>query len=72
MAVPQELFQQGDVYIDYPQEEIMFRFDKASGLIYRKFYWRPAEDTVPQSSSLFMESLRYGQPTTPERYGALR
>lgn len=72
MAVPNELFSRGDVYIDFPQEEMMFRFDHASGKVYRKFYWDTTEQMIAQTSSLFTESLSYGTPVTREHYNALR
>ena len=68
MGVRNELFAAGDVYIDFPQEDVMFHFEHATGKIFRKFYWRPAEDQVDRSSSLFAESLLYGEAVGPERY----
>jgi hypothetical protein len=68
MAVPDELFTQGDVYIDYPQEDVMFHFQQGSGKVFRKFYWRPAEDEVPYSSSIFAESMTYGSVVSREDY----
>jgi hypothetical protein len=68
MAVPEELFAKGDVYIDYPQEDVMFHFERQSGKVFRKFYWRPAEDEVPYTSSIFAESMTYGTPVTRDQY----
>jgi hypothetical protein len=68
MAIPDELFGKGDVYIDFPQEEVMFYFQKETGKIFRKFYWRPSEDEVPHNSSIFVESRIYGALTTRENY----
>jgi len=33
-----ELFRKGDVYIDYPFEDMKFRFDKASNKVFVRCY----------------------------------
>lgn len=68
MAIKSELFAKGDVYIDYPQEDVMFHFDHASGKIFRKFYGSPKESEVSHSSSIFAESRIYGSPISRADY----
>jgi hypothetical protein len=74
MGVRSEAFQQGDVYIDFPQEDVMFHFVKNNGKIFRKFYNDPLEDEIQHTSTLFAEARTYGVTTTAERYarGGLR
>lgn len=68
MPVPSSIFRTDDVYIDYPQEEVMFHYIGATGVIFRRFYGADGEDQVPHSSALFRESLRYGEVTTAAVY----
>lgn len=68
MAVPSELFTKGDVYINYPQEDVMFHFQHTTGKVFRKFYWRPLEDEIPHSSTIFAESRTYGTAVDAEQY----
>lgn len=68
MAVQSEVFATGDVYIDFPQEDAMFRFDKASGRVFRRFDWDGEETEVPPSSDLFAQARIYGTVITAEMY----
>lgn len=70
MAVRDEAFTKGDVYIDFPQEEMLFRFDKASGRVFRRFAGEAAEDEVPRTMELYGEARRYGTETTAAQYFA--
>jgi hypothetical protein len=68
MGVPNEAFRSGDVFIDFPQEHVMFHFVKDTGKVFRKFYGKSSEDEIPHTSSLFAEAQIFGSLTTPERY----
>lgn len=68
MPVPHEAFSNGDVYIDYPQEQVMFHYIHETGVVFRKFYGENEEEEVPSSSELFSEARRIGFPTIAERY----
>lgn len=58
-----------DVYIDYPFEEVMFRRDKFTKNIYRKFYGEAeSEKPIPHNNRLFNDALRYGTEITLEEY----
>ncbi len=70
MPVPSAMFRDEDVYIDFLQEDVMFRYVGKSGAIFRKFYGAKDEDRVPHSSALFHEALRYGNVTTAAAYKA--
>ncbi len=60
-----------DVFIDYPYEEVMFRTEQLTGLIYRKFYGDSEfPEPIPDSNNLFNESLLYGDEITRELYEA--
>ncbi|MFB3923092.1 MAG: hypothetical protein ACE145_15325 [Terriglobia bacterium] len=58
MAVPLEAFREGhDVYIDYPFEDAMFRYEHKTGKVFRKFYGE-AEVEIEHSSELFHDAIR--------------
>ena len=68
MGIASEAFQKGDVYIDFPYEEAMFRFERATGKVYRRFYGETAEVEVDHASKLFAEACIAGQQTSAEEY----
>lgn len=73
MGIPKgERFRQSDVYIDYPFEQVMFRWDLASHQFFRKFYGESAEDEVPHDNALLNDAIRFGAETDRERYRAGR
>jgi len=68
MAVPLEVFREGhDVYIDYPFEDAMFRYEYQTGRVFRKFYGE-AEVEAGYTSNLFREAMSAGQQITAEQY----
>ncbi len=68
MAVPLEAFREGqDVYIDYPFEDAMFRYEYQTRKVFRKFYGE-AEVEVDHTSKLFHEAISGGQLITAEQY----
>ncbi len=68
MAVRLEAFREGhDVYIDYPFEDAMFRYEYQTGKVFRKFYGE-AEVEVDRTSNLFHEAISAGQQITAEKY----
>lgn len=67
MGVSHEAFLRGDVYIDYPYESVMFRFEKASGRVFRRFYGE-AEVEVPQDSRLFADARLDGTEIGADLY----
>ncbi len=68
MAVPLERFRAGDVYIDFPFEDMLFHYVNASGKLYRKFYGSDAEDELPHSSNVFHDAISAGNEITAEDY----
>jgi hypothetical protein len=68
MAVPSEAFRAGDVYIDFPQEQVMFRYDKASAEVFRRFNGEAEEEPVAYDLDLFAQARVYGAVTTREHY----
>ncbi len=69
MAVPLEAFREGrDVYIDYPFEDAMFRYEHQTCRVFRKFYGE-AEVEIDRTSNLFHEAISAGQQITAEQYG---
>ncbi len=68
MGVRLEVFREGhDVYIDYPFEDAMFRYEYQSSKVFRKFYGE-AEVEVGYTSNLFREAMSAGQQITAEQY----
>ena len=62
-----DIFQQGDVYLDYPFEEMKVRFEKSTGRVFARFYDKP-EYQVEHSSRLFHEAISAGTVITREDY----
>ena len=57
----------GDVYIDYPYEDVKFRLDKATKKLYQRWYGG-TEMEIPHSSELFHEGISSGKQITREDY----
>lgn len=68
MPVSTSKFLQGEVFIDYPQEEVMFHFDPASKRILRRFYDEDDETEIEIENQLYADAIRFGEETTAERY----
>ena len=49
-----------DYFIDYPIEEVMFRWDHEAGVAYRRFYGEAGLAAVEQADRLWNEALAYG------------
>jgi hypothetical protein len=62
-----DLFQRGDVYLDYPFEGMKFRFEKSTGRVFGRFYGH-AEVELPHSDKFFHEAISAGVVITPEEY----
>jgi len=62
-------FEVRDVFVDYDFEEVMFRWDHANQLIYRKFYGKLEDpDPIAHHSKLFNDSLLFGDEISSEQY----
>ncbi len=70
MGIPHSAFQDGNLYIEYGFEEVLFRYEKgAVGFrSFRKFYDETHEHEVPYNSELLHEAFCSGVLTTAERY----
>lgn len=62
-----ELFQKGDVYIDYPFEDRKFRFEKATKKVFVRCYGKK-EVEIDQSNEHFNEAIQSGEVITPDQY----
>jgi hypothetical protein len=58
-----------DVYIDYPFEEVMFRWHRDSKSVFRKFYGK-VEETGPveNSNRLYRDALLSGDEVSRDVY----
>ncbi len=57
----------GDVYIDFPFEDVKFRYEKTTRRVYRRFYGQPEEPVEP-TSELYHDAIRSGVRITREEY----
>ena len=62
-----DAMQRGDVYIDFAYEDAKFRWEKATGDVYRRFYGR-AEEKVARDSDLFHQAISAGRQISREEY----
>ncbi|WP_203144032.1 hypothetical protein [Marinobacter mangrovi] len=64
-----ETFKNRDVFIDYPFEEVKFRWDRIKRKIFRRFYGEPENEIpVEPNGTLFNDALLYGDEITKEEY----
>lgn len=64
-----ERFAREDIFIDYPMEEVMFRWDHVLKKIYVRFYGTQERDEpVPHDNRLFNDALLGGDEITREEY----
>ena len=68
MSVANEKFQQGDVFIDYDFEDVMFRYDFGSRRFFRRFYGDSHESEVPHDNRLLNDAIRFGNETEAVAY----
>jgi hypothetical protein len=57
----------GDLYLDFPYEDAKFRYEQASGKVFRRFYGQP-EKEIPAHSALYHEAMSAGRKTSREEY----
>ncbi|WP_179404299.1 hypothetical protein [Burkholderia guangdongensis] len=65
-----ERFNSEDVYVDYPFEEVMFRWNHLDKKTYRKFYGEDEAGPIPHDNRLYNDALRFGDEITREAYAA--
>jgi hypothetical protein len=68
VGVPSSAFSEGDVYIDFPYEEVMFHYEKKAGKLFRKFYGSSTEDEIPHNLKIYTEARIAGEQTTAAEY----
>jgi hypothetical protein len=62
-------FDERDIYVDYPLEQVMFRWDHINKVIYRKFYAESEfSEVITSSNGLFNDALRFGTEVTADDY----
>jgi hypothetical protein len=60
-------FASRDIFIDYPFEGAMFRWDHEKQRVFRRFY-REREVEIPQDSDLFTQAIIAGREITKDEY----
>jgi hypothetical protein len=68
MGIPISAFEAGDVYIDFPYEEVMFRYDSKTGKVFRRFYGDAVEKEVDLASNLYADATIAGTQITQLEY----
>lgn len=66
--VTTKAFIEGDVYIDYPYEDVKFRYDKKTQKVFRRWYGESEEMEVPYDSHLYNDAHSAGWQITREEY----
>jgi len=67
MPVQLDAFKRGDVYIDYEFEDAKFRFDKATGRVFRRFYGKEESEIKPDSD-LYNQAILSGREISRDDY----
>jgi hypothetical protein len=62
-----EAFARGDVYIDYPYEDVRVRYEHATGKAYVRYYGE-GEAEVPLTNYLFRDAMSAGKQITRDEY----
>lgn len=58
-------------FLDYPFEDVMFRWAHQTHEVYRKFYGEIEESgPVPPDNRLYRDALRFGDEVSAEQYRA--
>lgn len=64
-GVPTEAFRKGEVFIDYPFEDVAFRY--THGKAFAKPYGKP-ERPIPNDHEMYNQAILSGQQITAEEY----
>ena len=70
MGVAIERFEQGDVYITYRFEDVMFRFDASTARYFRKFHGESEEIEVAHDNRLLNDAIRFGEEIDASTYAS--
>lgn len=63
------IFDQRDIFINYPFEEVMYRWDHLRKKIYVRFYGKDESSiAIPHENRLFNDALLYGDEITFNQY----
>jgi hypothetical protein len=68
MPVSNDRFRQGDVFIDYDFEDVMFRYEYTTRRFFRKFYGESVEKEVPFDNRLLNDAILGGTEIDPNVY----
>jgi hypothetical protein len=62
-----DLFQKGDVFLDYRFEGMKFRFEHATKKVFVRYYGKP-EVEIDHTDEHYREAISAGAVITPEQY----
>lgn len=64
-----KIFAERDIYINYPFEEVMFRWDHIEQKVYVRFYGEAENrNPIPHDNRLFNDALLSGSEISREEY----
>jgi hypothetical protein len=64
-----EIFATQDVYVDYPFEEVMYRWDYKIERVYVKFYGQSERsESISHDNRLFNDALLFGDVISARKY----
>jgi hypothetical protein len=64
-------FSDRDIFVDYPFEDVAFRWDHKLKIVFRKFYGeKESAEPIEQSNRLFNDALLYGEEISEEQYNS--
>jgi hypothetical protein len=62
-------FELQDIFVDYPFEKVMFRWDHFARKVYRKFYSElEFHSEIDATNNLFNQALKYGLEISQNDY----
>lgn len=60
-----------DVFVDYPYEQVKFRWDCRESKIFKRFYgMQEIKEPVPHDNRLYNEALMWGQEIDQQSYNS--
>ncbi len=62
-----DAYREGDVYLDYPFEDVKCCWEKETKKVFRRFYGQAEKETRP-TSNLYHDALSTGKLITREEY----
>jgi len=72
MGVANGRFREGDVFIEFDIEDVLFRYEHGTRRFFCKFYGKAKEVEVPHDDRLLNDGIRFGSEIDEYTYRAGR